>query len=103
MKNLEHLVKPQSLVNKTKSEIAKKIAEVKALNKSLIELHEQYEKIPSLLQKLNDNPTNYQNVREQYQITYKFAKNFLENSTEYNTEIATYIYESLKKYGELIK
>lgn len=92
-----------SLVNKTKSEIAKKIAEVKALNKSLIELHEEYEKIPNLLQKLNDNPTNYQNVREQYQITYKFAKNFLENSTEYNIEIATYIYESLKKYGELIK
>ena len=92
-----------SLVKKTKSEIANKIAEVKTLNKTLIQLHEEYEKIPNLLQKLNDNPTNYQNVREQYQITYKFAKNFLENSTEYNIEIATYIYESLKKYGELIK
>lgn len=95
--------KAASLVNKTKREIAKKITELKTLNKALTELHEEYDKSSSLLQKLNDNPTEYQNVREQYTITYKFAKNFLENSIEYHIETVTYIYESLKKYGELIK
>ena len=46
-----------SLVNKTKGEIAKKIAELKERNKSLTQLHEEYDKSSNLLQKLNDNPT----------------------------------------------
>lgn len=95
----------KSLIEKIEGEFLDLIKKLFSLSEIMTKLYNEWRKAPLLLEKIeNDKSNKYDNVKEQYLITYKFVAYFLKTLEQKDIlQTAKDLYESLRKYGDLIK
>lgn len=95
----------KNLIENHEREFLEIIKKLFSLSEIMNKLYDEWRKAPLLLEKIeNDKSNKYENVKEQYLITYKFVGYFLKTLDQKDIfQTAKNLYETLQKYGDLIK